>query len=815
MLEKWCDGSHEHEAWGVDPETGVFNTSKEAEYPRPLCEAYADVLEMVTASRGQHPRALSDDKSKARAMAQPRGRKFPQLISEYKRCVSVKSDSEPSLDGKKCLNSAFCNVPAGSKLLRTEARGDSKLYVFGVFRSMEEFVLDSRQLWHPYDELVNLPDALIKCIFWNLTLSPHELTKWRIDTLRRWSKMAMDLKKEESELKSKLHPKVRKCLGAKRLLLLEALAKQVGWEDENIHSDLRSGFKLTGYCPPTGIFERECKPAVLDKPALMRQALFIRPMILGKMGTHSINDDDKELYEITVREATEKGWLEGPYGVDYVSKKFQNSWLPVRRFGVRQKNKLRPIDDMKENRLNESFTCNDKIDLKSLDQILWSIFVLIRCCTFHNEVHFRLKSGEELHGRVESTWKSQGTNFKATTFDLESAYKQLPLHPEEQDCSVVSIVDPQSREIACFLMNTLPFGSVASVLHFNRVSRLLWRLGLEMGILWTNYFDDYPCVSHSLHEKSTMSSVKGLFELLGYAYAKDKLLDFSGESEMLGIKLDLSGSISGVVVVDNKESRKNEMAELLGKILETKKVVPSELPSTLGKLQYADMQVSGRTGKLAMCDIRAIGYNGSNLIDISHETCLAFEMLRKRLLSGKPKRFEVSVMEKPIVIFTDGAFERDETGMPVATIGGVCLPPSGDVKVFGCHIDEDILRSWLDKFEHPVGLVELYGVATAFVLWSQHCNFQRVIFFCDNWTSLDVFVKGSSNDPMWREVLLSFEACDFEYSTVPWIARVPSSSNVADLPSRGSLEPISFLKPFRIVEAKCPISGRALRSLFG
>ncbi len=319
VLEKWCDGSHEHEAWGVDPETGVFNTSKEAEYPRPLCEAYADVLEMVTAARGQHPRALSDDKSKVRAMAQPRGRKFPQLISEYKRCVSVKSASEPSLDGKKCLNSTFCNVPAGSKLLRTEARGDSKLYVFGVFRSMEEFVLDSRQLWHPYDELVNLPDALIKCIFLNLTLSPHELTKWRIDTLRRWSKMAMDLKKDESELKSKLHPKVKKCLGAKRLLLLEALAKQVGWEDENIHSDLRSGFKLTGYCPPTGIFERECKPAVLDKSSLMRQALFIRPMILGKMGRHPITDDDKELYDITMREASEKkGWLEGPYGVDYV-----------------------------------------------------------------------------------------------------------------------------------------------------------------------------------------------------------------------------------------------------------------------------------------------------------------------------------------------------------------------------------------------------------------------------------------------------------------------------------------------------------------
>ena len=294
-----------------------------------------------------------------------------------------------------------------------------------------------------------------------------------------------------------------------------------------------------------------------------------------------------------------------------------------------------------------------------------------------------------------------------------------------------------------------------------------------------------------------MSAVKGLFELLGYAYAKDKLLDFSNESEMLGIKLDLSGSRSGVVVVDNKESRKSEMAELLGKTLETKKVVPSELPSTLGKLQYADMQVSGRMGKLAMCDICALGYNGSKAVDIPPETCLAFEMLRRRRVLGKPKRFEVTVLEKPIVIFTDGAFERDDTGKPNATIGGVCLPPSGEVQVFGCHVDEAVLRSWLDKFEHPVGLVELYGVATAYVLWSQRHNFQRVIFFCDNWTSLDVFVKGSSNDPLWREVLLAFEACDCEFSTVPWIARVPSISNVADPPSRGSVESISFLKPLR------------------
>lgn len=36
MLTAWCDGSHSHLPWGIDPETGKFNTAKEAEYTKEL-----------------------------------------------------------------------------------------------------------------------------------------------------------------------------------------------------------------------------------------------------------------------------------------------------------------------------------------------------------------------------------------------------------------------------------------------------------------------------------------------------------------------------------------------------------------------------------------------------------------------------------------------------------------------------------------------------------------------------------------------------------------------------------------------------------
>lgn len=47
--------------------------------------------------------------------------------------------------------------------------------VFGVYHSKEQFVSVARQIWHPFDELMNVPDRLILCLFELLTLGPVEI----------------------------------------------------------------------------------------------------------------------------------------------------------------------------------------------------------------------------------------------------------------------------------------------------------------------------------------------------------------------------------------------------------------------------------------------------------------------------------------------------------------------------------------------------------------------------------------------------------------------------------------------------------------
>ena len=83
----------------------------------------------------------------------------------------------------------------------------------------------------------------------------------------------------------------------------------------------------------------------------------------------NVDEHAQEVYEITLKEANEKNWLEGPYTVEQVDKMF-DVWLPVRRFSIFQRGKVRPIDDMKDNRLNMSFSSGEKIDLHALDHTI-------------------------------------------------------------------------------------------------------------------------------------------------------------------------------------------------------------------------------------------------------------------------------------------------------------------------------------------------------------------------------------------------------------------------------------------------------------
>lgn len=382
-------------------------------------------------------------------------------------------------------------------------------------------------MWHPYDTLQQLPDRLIVAIFDTLSRSKIERSKKRLLTLKTWRQWANDLAKTERELHEGMPAHTRRVMKCKRLALLEKIAVEVlDWPDVSLFQELREGFKLTGNIPATGVFKRQARPASMSVEELMQAAKVLRPAIIGLRKSNASNNTAKELYDITMDEAQSKGWLNGPMTFEEVTRTVVSGCLSGGSLWSKGLRSGLQMISARTSQLNLAVSTVDKISLNTLHHISWVAMAFCKHALHEGHMKFKLSNGETLCGEVHSDWKGDG-RLQATTLDLKSAYKQLPLHKEKMNKTVVALCNPEDREAKFFTMNTLPFGAVASVLHFNRVSTLLWACGCHLGVMWSSYFGDYPILCPHGLESSTMSAVKAMLGLFGFVYAEDKLQDLS------------------------------------------------------------------------------------------------------------------------------------------------------------------------------------------------------------------------------------------------------------------------------------------------
>ena len=83
---------------------------------------------------------------------------------------------------------------------------------------------------------------------------------------------------------------------------------------------------------------------------------------------------------------------------------------------------------------------------------------------------------------------------------------------------------------------------------------------------------------------------------------------------------------------------------------------------------------------------------------------------------------------------------------------------------------------------------------------------RRVLLFIDNWRVLDSYIPDKSKERTWREILAKIEEIDGQYPACVWASRVPSGSNIADAPSRGSLDALQFLGKVELDHPVCPMT---------
>ena len=280
------------------------------------------------------------------------------------------------------------------------------------------------------------------------------------------------------------------------------------------------------------------------------------------------------------------------------------------------------------------------------------------------------------------------------------------------------------------------------------------------------YYDDYPCVTPSMLASNTDSTTHSVAKLLGFALS-EKEGPFSTATETLGVVLDTADPAMDAVKVANKPDRAKALATALFDIMASGEVSVADMPATLGRLQFAEAQILGRTGKLALADLRSFE-SRSGRIALTDDRIGALSVLRHRLMHA------ASLAESPVLVFTDFACEPSGNGF-TATVGGVLLVPSTGLKlVFGCHVPNKVVSQWAEGRKHIIGQIERYAVVLARVLWSKHLSNSRVIFFVDHSGVLSACINGCSHDSSWRELLLHLEEADESALCLGWWHRVPS-----------------------------------------
>ena len=139
-----------------------------------------------------------------------------------------------------------------------------------------------------------------------------------------------------------------------------------------------------------------------------------------------------------------------------------------------------------------------------------------------------------------------------------------------------------------------------------------------------------------------------------------------------------------------------------------------------------------------------------------------------------------------VVISTDACYERDAEQWICGLGGVICL--QGKVQYFSLEVDlfgREVLGEAVKK--QIIFEAETLAAVIAFSLWKNEFSGTRCLLFVDNEGTKFSLLKGSSDNATVDLLAGYFAEMEATTHSFTWISRVPSKSNIADLPSRNDV----------------------------
>ena len=624
----------------------------------------------------------------------------------------------------------------------------------GIHRSPQEFMNTALEAKHPGYRSDQLPEPMQEALAFCTKHAEEYVATSRSEALRSMIEEAKALAKDETKLKDAMTERRGTVLSKKRLLLFKSLLERAGSPDVGLLDDITRGFDLTGKLPASNHFAAKFKPANIPPEALRGIADRARKVLLESVRSSGDKEIDAGVYEATMKER-DKGFLRGPINVEDVP----SGGTLTRRFGVRQRDKVRPIDDDKASLVNSSVTQTEVVTLHGVDHIAGMGAALIK--SFISQ------------GRREA--------LLAKCWDLAAAYKQIPLSDEAYEMdSYIIVYNPDSGRPEVFQQAVLPFGSVASVTAFLRCAMGLWIIGCRLlKLTWTSYFDDFLSLTTSGLSKHTDICISTFFHLMGWDLSTDKLVPYAECCKVLGVELFLNKTPQGTFDVRNTQSRADELIQSISEILEAGYLSKSEGEKLRGRLQFASNQLFGRRFRNCLQELNI--HLSRSLRTLSPNLEAAFKLMVNLLGRNAPRTVGVGHTDW-FHLYVDTSFEPSG----YSGVGGLLLDSNGTC--LGCFsevVSQDLLGAIMKPDQQtPIMELEALAIYVGISLFKDLINDARLVVFSDNQSVQTSVVRCKSNNQSVDLIIRGICSMEERLNATCWIERVPSFSNPADVLSR-------------------------------
>ena len=237
-----------------------------------------------------------------------------------------------------------------------------------------------------------------------------------------------------------MHQDVKDLMVSEATLLMEVLAKEVGYKDEELAAEMRDGFHTIGILPDCREFPHERVDPTMEVEGLRTVSKWAQRAVIGQLRKNK--KLASHIMEKCMSEARPEGTLKGPFTKEEVAAILGPHWVPIPRFGLGQGQKIRMIDDARLYSQNATVGRSFKLTLGGLDQLVAIAKVWFRAVSDDRNVRIKYPDGSWREGVLHEEWLlAEARKLLGRLLHLSDAYKQLASRPEEAYAAVVAALD--------------------------------------------------------------------------------------------------------------------------------------------------------------------------------------------------------------------------------------------------------------------------------------------------------------------------------------------------------------------------------------